>query len=143
MTAGADGAWLGTAFLASPEAVEIDETHKHLIVDSDGADTVYTHAYDILSGYPWPPGIGERVRRNQFTEAWIDREAELRARREQIAVTRGGSSGIGDEDLATREVLYGQSARFVSAIMPVAEVMRTICGEAERLLRSRPPSLLA
>jgi nitronate monooxygenase len=143
MTAGADGAWLGTAFLATPEAVEIDEVHKHLIVDSDGADTVYTHAYDIVSGLPWPRGIGERVRRNQFTEDWTDREAELRAHGEEIAVARSGQSGNSGEDLATREVLYGQSARFVGAIRPVAEVIRTVCDEAERLLRTRPPSLLA
>ena len=36
-------------------------------VESDSGDTVFTHAYDIVSGYPWPPqGIGERVRRNRF-----------------------------------------------------------------------------
>ena len=141
MMAGADGAWLGTAFLATPEAVEIDDVHKQLIVQSDGADTVYTHAYDILSGYPWPPGIGERVRRNSFTDEWADREAELAARREQVSATRSGPSGSGGEDVATREVLYGQSARFVTDIRPVAEVMRSICDEAERQLRSRPSSL--
>jgi nitronate monooxygenase len=142
LTAGADGAWLGTAFLATPEAMEIDDVYKRLIVESDGADTVYTHAYNIVSGYPWPPGIGERVRRNRFTEEWADREAELRTKREQVAATRIGFSAISDEDVATREVLYGQSARFVTAVRPVAEVMRSICEEAERQLRSRPPSFL-
>jgi nitronate monooxygenase len=142
MMAGADGAWLGTAFLATPEAVEIDDVHKQLIVQSDGADTVYTHVYDIVSGYPWPPGIGERVRRNSFTEEWADREAELVARREEVSATRSGLTGFSDEDVATREVLYGQSARFVTEIRPVAEVMRSICGDAELQLRARPPSLL-
>ena len=142
MMAGADGAWLGTAFLATPEAMEIDDVHKRLIVESDGADTVYTHAYDIVSGYPWPPGIGERVRRNRFTDEWADREAELRTKREEVAASRSGLSGISEEDVATREVLYGQSARFVTAVRPVAEVMRSICDEAERQLRSRPQSFL-
>ena len=143
MTAGADGAWLGTAFLATPEAVEIDETYKRLIVESDGGDTVFTHAYDIVSGYPWPPGIGERVRRNRFTDEWADREAELLACREEVAATRSGLSGIGEEDLATREVLFGESARFVEAIRPVAEVLRSICDDAEHQLRTRPPTFLA
>jgi nitronate monooxygenase len=142
LTAGADGAWLGTAFLATPEAVEIDDVHRRLIVESDGDDTVYTHAYDIVSGFPWPAGIGERVRRNRFTDEWADREAELRTCREDVAARRPGISGISDEDLATREVLYGQSARFVTGIRPVAEVVRTICEEAEGRLRDRPPSLL-
>ena len=50
LTAGADGAWLGTAFLATPEAVEVHEIHKRLIVESDGTDTVFTRAYDIVVG---------------------------------------------------------------------------------------------
>jgi nitronate monooxygenase len=133
---------MGTAFLATPEAVEVDDVYRHLIVQSDGADTVYTHAYDIVSGYPWPRGIGERVRRNRFTDEWADREEELRARREEVNATRSAVSGTSDEDLATREVLYGQSARFVTKIRPVADVVRSICSDAERLLRSRPPSLL-
>jgi nitronate monooxygenase len=143
MTAGADGASMGTAFLATPEAVEVDDVYRHLIVESDGADTVFTHAYNIVSGYPWPRGIGERVRRNRFTDEWAGREAELRTRREEINATRSPFSGISDEDVATREVLYGQSARFVTEIRPVADVVRSICADAERHLRSRASSLLS
>src|SRR5439155_9618190 len=53
---GADGAWLGTAFLATPEAVEVHDLHKDFIVASDGTDTVFTRVYDIVSGMPWPAG---------------------------------------------------------------------------------------
>src|SRR5688572_20531397 len=35
LVAGADGAWLGTAFLATTEAIEIDAEHKAAIVESD------------------------------------------------------------------------------------------------------------
>ncbi|HUF33169.1 MAG TPA: nitronate monooxygenase, partial [Acidimicrobiales bacterium] len=63
LMAGAEGAWVGTAFLATPEAVEVHDVHKRLIVESDGDDTVFTRAYDITSGLPWPAEIGERVRR--------------------------------------------------------------------------------
>src|SRR5690606_15547568 len=42
LMAGADGALVGTAFLATPEAVEIDDAYKQHIVDSDGGDTVLT-----------------------------------------------------------------------------------------------------
>src|SRR5687768_1864432 len=79
LMAGADGAWLGTAFLATQEAVDIGDEHKDAIVGSDGADTVFTRAYDIASGLPWPSGIGERVRRDSFTDEWTEREADLRA----------------------------------------------------------------
>jgi nitronate monooxygenase len=128
LMAGADGAWLGTAFLATPEAVEIDDDYKAAIVASDGGDTVFTRAYDIASGAPWPPGIGERVRRDRFTDEWTEREAELRQHHE--SVTPG------------RPVLYGQSARFVDELRPAADVVRRVSEEAERVLRERPSALL-
>jgi nitronate monooxygenase len=143
LTAGADGAWLGTAFLATDEAVEVDDVHKRLIVESDGTDTVFTRAYDIVAGYPWPPGIGERVRRNRFTDEWIDREAELRECRTEVAAVRAANSSEVPEDLETREVLYGQSAGYIDHIRPAAEVVRAISQDAEHHIRTRPQSLLA
>ncbi|HXQ60581.1 MAG TPA: nitronate monooxygenase [Acidimicrobiales bacterium] len=131
LTAGADGGWLGTAFLATPEAVEVRDAHKQLVVDSDGGDTVFTRAYDIMFGAPWPVPIGSRVHRNQFTDEWTAREAELR----QATAETGAP-------IADDPVYYGQSARFVTGIRPAAEVVRSISGDAEAILRSRPPMLL-
>jgi nitronate monooxygenase len=128
LLAGADGAWLGTAFLATPEAVEIGDDHKDAIVTSDGGDTVFTRAYDIASGMPWPEGIGERVRRDSFTEEWAERESELPAHLDEIA--------------PPKPYLYGQGARFVHAVRPAAEVLREISENAERVLRERPGQLL-
>jgi nitronate monooxygenase len=142
LTAGADGASLGTAFLATPEAVQVHDIRKRLIVESDGGDTVFTRAYDILSGLPWPAGIGERVRRNIFTEQWSEREAELRERRDQIAGPAAANPFAGTPDPETSQILYGQSAGFVRAIRPAAAVVSTICDEAEEILRSRPGTLL-
>ena len=101
-----------------------------------------THAYDIMSGYPWPPEIGERVRRNRFTEEWNDQEAELRDRKTELAKARAANPSATPEDPETREVIYGQSAGFVNAVRPAAEVVRSISEEAERILRSRPELLL-
>jgi nitronate monooxygenase len=143
LTAGADGAWLGTAFLATPDAVEVDDVHRHSIVESDGTDTVFTRAYDIVAGYPWPPGVGERVRRNRFTEDWVDRAAELEDCRSEVSAARAAASSGGPEGLETRELIYGQSAGSVDHIRPAAEVVHSICEDAEVHLRSRPSSLLA
>jgi nitronate monooxygenase len=38
-------------------------------------------------------------------------------------------------------VLYGQSAHFVRAIRPAAEVVATVSEETERILRTRPAAL--
>jgi nitronate monooxygenase len=140
LTAGADGAWLGTAFLATPEAVEVHDVHKRLIVESDGSDTVFTRAYDIASGLPWPAPIGERVRRNRYTDEWAEREAELRASPPAPAGRANPFEDPPDPD--TDAVLYGQGAGAVTAIRPAGEVLRGICDEAEAVLRARPSSLL-
>lgn len=142
LTAGADGAWMGTAFLATPEAVEVHDVHKDLIVASDGGDTVFTRAYDIVSGLPWPAAIGERVRRNAFTDEWAEREGELREQREQVAAAEQRQFDS-PPDPERGAVLYGQSARFVDAVRPAVEVLARVCADAERILRTRPGSLLS
>jgi nitronate monooxygenase len=124
LVAGADGAWLGTAFLATPEAIEIDDDHRAAIVASDGGDTVFTRAYDITSGLPWPSAIGERVQRDAFTDEWAGRDEELRARRADVTPP-------------SRPALYGQSARFVDAVRPAAEVVERIIADADAVLRNR------
>jgi len=141
LTAGADGAWLGTRLLATPEAVEVDEGYKRFIVDSDGTDTVFTRVYDILSPFVWPAGIGERVHANRFTDEWRDREEELDRRKDELALERAPLPSSPTEPAETREVLYGQSAQFVHDVRPAADVIRSICDDAERHLRTRPPSL--
>lgn len=140
LTAGADGAVIGTSFLGTPEAVEVHDVHKQLIVSSDGHDSVHTRAFDVVSGMPWPDTIGERVRRNRFTQEWAGREAELIERRAEIA----GDNPflVEDPDPATEPMAYGQGAGFVDAIRPAAEVLERICGPAEQILRSRPASML-
>jgi len=140
LAAGADGAWLGTAFLATPEAVEVSDTFKQHIVASDGQDTVFTRVFDILAGLPWPAGIGERVRRNRFVEAWHGRDEELERRREELAPLPVEARER--EDYDTAPVLMGQSAAFVNAIRPAADVLRSICEDAERILRERSAALL-
>ena len=81
LAAGAEGAWLGTALLATPEAVEVSEEHKQRIVQSNGEDTVYTEVTDIVErqilGIKWPDGIAPRVYRNRFVTQWHGREKEL------------------------------------------------------------------
>ena len=128
LIAGADGAWLGTAFLATVEAIEISDDHKAAIVGSDGTDTVFTRLYDIASGLPWPSAIGERVRRDEFTDRWAEREADLRQHPDQAM------PGV--------PILYGQSARFVGEVRPAGQVVRDISEHAEAVLRSRSGSLL-
>jgi len=129
LIAGADGCWLGTAFVATREAVEVSDDHKAAVVASDGGDTVFTHVYDIAFGAPWPSAIGARVRRDAFTEQWAEREGDLREHRD---TAKPGSP-----------LYFGQSARFVEAVRPAADVVQLVSASAERHLRERSAELLS
>jgi nitronate monooxygenase len=129
LLAGADGVWLGTAFLATHEAVEISEQYRRAIVESDGSDTVFTRAYDIASGASWPAPIGARMQRDAFTDEWLEREGELRAH-------------AGDVEAPSAVRFFGQSARFVEAVRPAGDVVRSISERAEHVLRERPSRLV-
>ena len=58
LTAGAEGAWMGTVFLATREAQEVSEAHKELIVQSSAEETIYTQVFDIMhtATFNSPPG---------------------------------------------------------------------------------------
>lgn len=140
LAAGAEGAWVGTAFLASPEAVEVREGHKQKVLESDGEDTVFTEIFDRLSGAPWPVGIGGRVWNNRLIREWTGREAEVPAHHEEI--TAQYMAAVENYDTQVLDLYMGQSAGAVNAIRPAADVLRDICDGAERILRDRTSQLL-
>ena len=131
--AGGEGASLGTAMLATPEAVEVPETFKERIILSDGQDSVFTRLYDLLGTRPWPDGIAGRVYRNRLVREWDGRDAEVLARREELASDVAAARANGDTELSA--VYMGQGAGHISAIRPAADVVRDICGGAESILR--------
>lgn len=144
LAAGADGAWVGTAFLATPEAIEVSEEHKRRVVQSDGEDTVYTEVFDIVEekvfGIKWPEGIASRAYRNRFVNQWHHRENELRSQLDEIVPAY--AQGLQQHDPEATALLMGQSAAFVDAVRPAGEIVHAICEDAERVLRGRSSRLL-
>jgi nitronate monooxygenase len=144
LAAGAEGAWMGTAFLATPEAVEVSDDHKQRVVESDGENTVYTEVFDIVEekvfGIKWPKGIAARAYRNRFVERWHGREDELRSRLDEVA--QEYAQQLEKRDPEETVVVMGQSAAFVHDIRPAADVVRSIGEDAERILRERWSQLL-
>jgi nitronate monooxygenase len=144
LAAGADGAWVGTAFLATPEAVEVSEEHKRRIVQSDGEDTVYTRVFDMVEekvfGIKWPEGIASRAYRNRFVNQWHHREHELQSHLDEAVPAY--ADALQRRDPEATAILMGQSAAFVDAVRPAADVVHTICEDAERVLRERSSRIL-
>lgn len=133
LAAGAEGGMIGTALLATPEATEIDETYKDFIVASDGEDTVSSTVWDIVGGAPWPEGITVRTRRDAVVDEWLGREQELRERLDQVRARLQAEGAA--------PISMGQSAGFVGAVRPAAEVVASICDDAEAVLKRRAGAL--
>jgi nitronate monooxygenase len=139
LAAGAQGAWVGTAFLAATESSHGAEARRRLIA-AEASDTVLTSVFDRVQGIPWPQQYPGRALRNRFAERWHGNEAEL----EQQAATReeyGRARAAGDFDTA---VIYaGEGVGLVRTERPTAEIVRDLGEGAEMLLRQRCTDLLA
>lgn len=138
LAAGAEGAWIGTAFLACPECDNTEEARRRVLTASE-SDTILTHVFDRVQDIPWPRQHPGRALRNRFAEEWEGRADELTGNQETAQRYRQ-SRTEGDFDVA---VIYaGQAAGLVTAQRPAAEVVRDIGEGAEKLLRSRSASLV-
>ena len=135
---GADGALLGTRFMASDEFAASDFV-KDVVVGSNGHDTILTSVLDTLQGRDWP-GAWSRAARTRFVEEWLGREPELRRRREAVRERLRAAREQGDTDYYG--VWLGQSAGLVDAIEPAGEIVRRIVAEAVEILSERLPGLV-
>jgi nitronate monooxygenase len=142
VAAGADGVSVGTALLATPEAMEVPDAYKKLIVDSSGEDTVFTTLFDTVAGVPWPEPVGLRTRRTPHTDAWQGRQAEIEDHIDELRAELPPLLDLDHFDPAVSPALYGQSAACVGAVRPAAEVVDTLQREAEALLRRRVAQVL-
>jgi NAD(P)H-dependent flavin oxidoreductase YrpB (nitropropane dioxygenase family) len=136
---GAEGVLIGTRFLATPEA-PVPAGYKEAILASDGHNTLLTEVADIAFGLVWP-GAMSRVARNRFVERWAGREWEVRLRRGEIA--RQLRTARERDDAEESNLQMGQAAGLITEITPAARIVREIVAQAEQILRTRLPSLLA
>lgn len=135
---GAQGALLGTRFLATKES-PLHPNFKQAVLDSDGHDTILTEIPDIARADVWP-GAMARARRNAFIERWAGREWELRARQPEVAAALDKARGTGDADNAS--LLIGQDAGLIHDLPPAGEIVERIVAEAEALLKHHLPKLV-
>ena len=132
LAAGAHGANVGTAFLATPEAIEVPDAYKDRVVASNGEDTVFTRVFDLIDDLPWPDEIGARVYANQLVREWDGRDDEIVEQRDAL---REKTAAAYRNDPEFAAVYMGESAGDVDAIRPAVEVLTDICEGAEELLQ--------
>jgi nitronate monooxygenase len=137
---GAEGVWLGTAFLASPES-GYTPNKKRRVLQAASVDTLYTSVFDIADGRPWPVGVAGRVTRNSFSDRWHGRETELLARRDAVQQELVAAFNADDPDVSA--TWAGESAGLVGVAEPAGDTVRRIVAQAERVLRERSAAALA
>lgn len=123
---GADGAWMGTRFIASTEA-RAHENYKNRIVAAADEDTVVSRGHS---------GKTVRMLRNRFTDYWAANEAKILPypRQLQEVGTEASIRGRIEGDVENGVLPAGQSVALVDAVKPAAEILADIVEEAERAL---------
>jgi len=128
---GADGVLMGTRFYATQEAVGF-QAAKERIVAASGDRTIRGILFDIARRNVWPAPFTGRVLRNEFSEKWRGREAELMQHQAEEAARYDKARSTGEFDTAA--VIAGESVDMVHDIPPAAEVVERVAKEAAALL---------
>ena len=137
ITAGADGAWIGTPLLATPECIEVSDDYKARLVAASAEDTLFTPLFDIANNQafgstPWPEGIAARVLRNKFVDEWQANLEQLSASDETLMSWY--REQVKNRNLDVGVVYAGESVESVARIQPVINVIEEICEDARARL---------
>src|SRR3712207_3426842 len=136
---GGGGAWVGTRFCATVESSGT-EGAKRRILEADETQTIHTHVFDIVRGFPWPEEFPGRAISNAFSRRWHGREEELEA--ELAAVRAGFEEAQRRGDYSEVNVYAGQAAGLVRDLPSAGELVGRLSAEAEACLSERCAALL-
>jgi nitronate monooxygenase len=131
---GADGALIGTRFLAATESLAAPAA-KARVVSAGGDDTLRTRIFDIARGYDWPADYSGRALVNRFSRTWYGREDTLIAAGSKERRRYAAAAAAGDVDTAL--VVAGEGADLIHDIEPAEVILNRIVAEAELALARR------
>jgi enoyl-[acyl-carrier protein] reductase II len=127
---GADAVWIGTRFIATPEARAVGG-YKEKLIEMREDDTVVSRAYT---------GKTCRVVRNDWTQYYEDHPEKLQKFPDQAIYTfqqgvnhLGPSDGV-IADLTKEFMPAGQGVGAITQLTPAGELVRQIMDEAEETL---------
>ncbi len=145
---GADGAWVGTRFVATLEA-NVHDSYKSKLIDAHGTDTTKTRIF----GKHHPDFNPIRVLRNRVVAQWNDRVAE-------VPIDNSAESVVGNMDMfgtptelrkftnlvptpdakgdmEELPLLAGQGVGLIQSIEPIAEVVQKMIEDASAVLNRK------
>jgi enoyl-[acyl-carrier protein] reductase II len=128
---GADGVWVGTRFIATPEARSVAGYKEALLAAGEDA-TLITRAY---SGKPM------RVLRNDYTNHFVEHPDEIEPFPAQLLQSMGsgawhlgGDERTTDIDPSKEGFPAGQGVGGIDRLIPTAELMARFIAEADAAL---------
>lgn len=131
LSLGADGVWVGTRFIATPEARSVIG-YKDLLLSSAEDSTVVTRAYT---------GKTCRVLSNDYTRSYEDGEREVQPFPQQFVQSLqdganhlGGDEATPDVDPSREFYPAGQGVGAIDELTPAAELVTQFVEEAEAVL---------
>ena len=132
---GAQGANLGTRFIASEEA-ELNEDYKKAVLAAGSDQTVRAAFVNELV----PPAsegayvTAPRVVRNSFIDEWHGREEDVRRAKGQLVERM--RAAISDGTVHEFLVVTGEVAGAIDEVLPAAEIVRQMATGAEEVLQA-------
>jgi nitronate monooxygenase len=138
LAAGACGAWIGTAFIACPEAQTTDVARERLLA-ADETATVYGRVFDVGQRAGWPRQFGGRALRNAYFDHWAGREDELATDDDAHAALLAARKDL-DPDVAP--IYAGQGVGELRATRSAADVVHELA-RADDLLRAAADRLVS
>jgi len=127
---GADGVWMGTRFIATPEA-HAPEAYKQTLLGLPEDGTVVSRAYT---------GKTCRVVRTEWTQHFEEHPEELKKFPDQVGVSmKAGANHMGappevEIDPKREFMPAGQGVGAVRELVPAGDLVRTIVREAEQVI---------
>ncbi len=127
---GADGVWMGTRFIATPEA-HAPNAYKQTLIDIPEDGTVVSRAYT---------GKTCRVVRTEWTQHFEEHPEELQKFPEQVLTSvQAGANHMGfppetEIDITKEFMPAGQGVGAITTMIPAGELVRQIMAETERVL---------
>jgi nitronate monooxygenase len=132
---GAAGAWIGTRFAATREALG-STAAKQAILTASERDTIHTHVFDIVQRIPWPDAFPGRALKNAFAERWHGREDALRAQLAEVSPAFEAARARGD--YGEMYVYAGQAVGLIRDVPAAGELVERLVAETVAVLaRSR------
>jgi NAD(P)H-dependent flavin oxidoreductase YrpB (nitropropane dioxygenase family) len=123
---GAQGALIGTRFLATPEARARGHS-KDVILNALGSQTTASKFFDDVMGGVWPGALVRSIN-HPLLDEWAGRQQEWALAADQLRPSLEAAMEAGDF------VLAGESAGLVHDIVPAGELVSRIVRQARDLL---------